>query len=114
MNDYCHSAVSPANGSGQAFYIQLLWYYEPQLRPLHIIYIALQNVLTMVNDYTRQFWKELEEPTQSEKINPKKKHYAFRQTTLLVQTSPNCWEMSFQLVFIPDVKGDDVIPRRRD
>ena len=23
----------------------------------------------MVNGYTRQFWKELEEPTQSEKIN---------------------------------------------
>ena len=36
----------------------------------------------MVNGYTREFWKELEEPTQSETINTKKKHYAFRHTTL--------------------------------
>ena len=59
----------------------------------------------MVNGYTRQFWKELEEPTQSEEINTKKKHYAFRQTILQMQTSANCSEMSFQLIFIPDVKA---------
>ena len=57
---------------------------------------------------------ELEEPALSEKMNTKKKRYAFRQTTLQVQTSANCWEMSFQLIFIADVNGDDVIPRRRD
>ena len=44
----------------------------------------------MVNGYTRQFWKELEEPTHTEKVNTKKKHYAFRQITLQVQTSANC------------------------
>ena len=59
----------------------------------------------MLNGYTMQSWKEVEEPTQSEKINTKKNHYAFRQTTLQVQTSVNCWEMSFQLIFIPDVKA---------
>ena len=67
--------------------------------------IALKNVLTMVNGYTRQFWKELEEPTHREKVNTKKKHYAFRQTTLQVQTSANCWEIIYQLIFIPDVKA---------
>ena len=67
--------------------------------------IALKNILTMVNGYTRLFWKKLEEPTQREKINTKKKHYAFRQTTLQVKTSANCWEMSFQLIFVPDVKA---------
>ena len=28
--------------------------------------IALKNVLSMVNGYTRQFWKEPEEPTHRE------------------------------------------------
>ena len=67
-----------------------------------------------MNGYTRQLWKEPDEPTQSVKINTKKKHYALRQTTFQVQTSANCWEMSFQSIFMPDVKGDDVIPRGRD
>ena len=40
--------------------------------------IALKNVLTMVNGYTRQFWKELKETTRWEKVYTKKKHYAFR------------------------------------
>ena len=44
----------------------------------------------MVNGYTGQFEKELDEPIYREKVNTKKKHYAFRQTTLQVQTSANC------------------------
>ena len=58
----------------------------------------------MVNGYTIQFWKKLEEPTQSEIINTKK-YYAFLQTTLQVQASAMIWEMSFHLIFIPDVKA---------
>ena len=65
----------------------------------------MKNVLTMVNGYTRQFWKELEEPTHKEKVNTKKKHCAFGQTTLQVQTSANRWEMSYQFIFVPDVKA---------
>ena len=52
--------------------------------------ITLKNVLTMVNGYTRQFGKELEEPAHREKVNTEKKHYAFWQTTLQVHTSANC------------------------
>ena len=67
----------------------------------------MKNVLTTVNGYTRQFWKELDEPTRREKVNTKMKHYAFRQTILQVQTCTDCWEMSYHLIFIPDV--NDVI-----
>ena len=54
--------------------------------------IALKNDLTMVNGYTYSSEKNFEEPTHTEKVNIKKKHFAFRQTPLQVQTSANCWD----------------------
>ena len=52
----------------------------------------------MVNGYIRQLWKEVEEPTQKEKINTKKKHYAFRQTTRQVQTSAAVEQLPYPTV----------------